>query len=166
LNGITWFYRTQGRVPQGRATRRIAGSEKSMISRDLPSRMNADMRTVTSLDGVGVSTVATWGIYRNPKQLPAVAEECGSLKTHAFGVVRRTPSGLSGEADPHGHIGCSGVTSRRPTGSPRGIKFACGHTARFLACRQNDEASGLVPEVLHGSSDKILFATHICYRYL
>ncbi|WP_425604326.1 helix-turn-helix domain-containing protein [Natrinema gelatinilyticum] len=45
-------------------------------------------------------------------QLCTVAEECGSLKTHVFGVVRRTPSGRGGAADPHGHTACSGVNSR------------------------------------------------------
>jgi hypothetical protein len=112
------------------------------------------MRIVKSPAGVGVSTVATWIKDRNPKQLLAVAEECGSLKTRVNGAVRRTPSGRGGATDPHGHIGCSGVNSRRPgavpvPGSPRGIKFACGHMARFWACRQNGEASGLDPEVLH-----------------
>lgn len=63
--------------------------------------------------------------------------------------VRRVLSGGGGAADPHGRIGRSGVNSRRPHGSPRGIKFACVCPSAFRAFRQNGEASGLVPEVLH-----------------
>jgi hypothetical protein len=104
------------------------------------------MRTVKSPDCVGISTVATWVNDLTPTQLLAVTEECGSLKTHVFGVVRRTPSGLGGETDPHGHTECSGVNSRRPgAGSPRGITFACGQTARFWPAAKTAKLRGLTP---------------------
>lgn len=87
---------------------------------------------------------------RNSPKLCTVVEECGSLKTYVFGLVRRTLSGPGGGADPHGHTACSNMNSTRPVlGSTRGITFACGHTPRFWACRQNGEATGTSPVVLH-----------------
>ena len=55
-------------------------------------------------------TVATWIEDRNPTHLPAVAEECDTLNTHARGVVRRV---LSGGVEPPilTDTGRSGITS-------------------------------------------------------
>jgi putative MATE family efflux protein len=108
-------------------------------------------RTLITNPTISAHTVATWVKDLNPKQLPAVAGKCDTsqnprLRRGATGVV-----GRGGAADPHGRIERSGVNSSRPiSGRSRGITFACDGMARFWACGQNGEASGLVPEVLHG----------------
>lgn len=100
-----------------------------------------------------------WVKDRNPKQLRAVAEECGASQTSRKRRGATGTVGQGGAADPHGRIERSGVTSRRPvTGSPRGIKFTCGHTT-VLGRAVNGEASGLDPRYFtvaalgHGYSD-------------
>ena len=59
--------------------------------------------------------------------------------------MRRELSLAGGGLHPHGHAVCSGVNSNRPIpGRSRGIKFTCRCSATI-----DDEASGLVPEVLY-----------------
>jgi hypothetical protein len=106
--------------------------------------------TIMTQATVSYSTVATWIKDLNPKQLRAVAEKCDTSQNPrrrrgSTGVV-----GRGGVADPHGRTGRSGVNFNRPvSGRPRGIKFACVCPSVSGRHRQNGEASGLVPEVLH-----------------
>ncbi len=71
---------------------------------------------------------------------PAIGGETGVVGSWWSDRSSRTPAR------------CSGVTSNQPSsGRSRGIKFACVCPSVSGRHRQNGEASGRVPEVLHAA---------------
>jgi len=129
------FYRrsrpsTSGLDPEGEGRRKIEQTTVRTVD-----TVRTQKRRVKDLNPTLTGTIWKCDSSQNPR-----------LWRGATGVV-----GRGGAADPHGRTERSGVNSSRPiSGRSRGIKFTCVHSSVSGRHGQNGEASGLVPEVLHG----------------
>ena len=129
------FYRrsrpsTSGLDPEGEGRRKIEQTTVRTVD-----TVRTQKRRVKDLNPTLTETIWKCDSSQNPR-----------LWRGATGVV-----GRGGAADPHGRTERSGVNSSRPiSGRSRGIKFTCVHSSVSGRHGQNGEASGLVPEVLHG----------------
>jgi len=119
-----------GLDPEGEGRRKIEQTTVRTVD-----TVRTQKRRVKDLNPTLTGTIWKCDSSQNPR-----------LWRGATGVV-----GRGGAADPHGRTERSGVNSSRPiSGRSRGIKFTCVHSSVSGRHGQNGEASGLVPEVLHG----------------